>query len=75
MHSDEEDRQILFMQVRLMNMTSKKLGISMKAAAELFEKYNVLSFIRECWGIFHVEGDDAVFLEITEFLKQKGASI
>ena len=29
-------------------------------AAELFEAYNVLPFIRKCFGIFHVEGDEAV---------------
>lgn len=45
----------------------------MKEAAELFEKYNVLPFIREGWGVFHVEGDFAVYEEIKEFLKSKGA--
>ena len=40
---------------------------------ELFDKFNVLPFIREGFGIFHVEGDEAVFDEVIQFLKAKGA--
>ncbi len=69
----DEQQQVLFMQVRLIRMTAENLGLSMKEAAELFEKYNVLPFIREGWGVFHVEGDFAVYEEIKEFLKSKGA--
>ncbi len=70
-----EEQQILFMQIRLIRMTSEKLGIPLKQTAELFEQFKVLSFIRDCWGIFHVEGDNAVYEEIREYLISKGASI
>lgn len=70
-----EEQQILFMQIRLIRITSEKLGITLKQAAEMFDKFKVLSFIRDCWGIFHVEGDNAVYEEIREYLLSKGAAI
>ncbi len=56
-------------------MTSEKLGMSLKQTAGLFEQFKVLSFIRDCWGVFHVEGDDAVYEEVREYLISKGATI
>ena len=69
-----ENQQILFMQIRILRMMAEKNGLSLKQAAELFDAYNVLPFIRECFGIFHVEGDQTVFEEVKAFLKSKGAA-
>ena len=70
-----ESQQILFMQIRLLRMMAEKYSISLKQAAEIFGQYNVLSFIREGYGIFHVEGDEAVFEEVKSFLQSKGAAV
>lgn len=35
--------------------------------------FDVLRYIRECFGIFHVEGDEAVFEDVKAYLKAKGA--
>lgn len=70
-----EEQQILFMQIRLIRMTSEKLELTLKETAELFDKFKVLPFIRDCWGIFHVEGDNAVYEEIREYLISKGAAL
>ncbi len=70
-----EQQQILFMQVRIIRMASERFGISLKEAAELFKKFEVLSYIRVGWGIFHTEGDEAVFVDVKQFLKNKGANI
>jgi hypothetical protein len=70
-----EAEQILFMQIRILRMVSEKCGLSLKQAAQLFDTYNVLQFIREGFGIFHVEGDEAVFEEVRGFLKAKGATL
>ena len=70
-----EQQQILFMQVRIFRMASERFGISLKEAAELFKKFEVLSYIRVGWGIFHTEGDEAVFVDVKQFLKNKGANI
>lgn len=71
----DEEQQILFMQIRLLRITSERFNLTLKQTAELFESFNVLEFIRKCWGVFHVEGDEAVFEEIKEYLKSKGASV
>ena len=68
-----ENQQILFMQIRLLRMMAEKYSLSLKQAAEIFGQYNVLPFIRECFGIFSVEGDEAVFEVVKSFLQSKGA--
>ena len=70
-----EAQHILFMQIRSVRMMAEKYSMSLKEAAEIFGQYNVLPFIREGFGIFHVEGDEAVFEEVKGFLKSKGASL
>ena len=71
----KESQQILYMQIRIIRMMSEKYSLSLKQAAELFGQYNVLPFIREGFGIFHVEGDEAVFEEVKSYLKSKGAAV
>ena len=39
------------------------------------KNFDVLKYIRECFGIFHVEGDEAVFEDVKEYLKIKGAVV
>lgn len=70
-----EAQQILFMQIRILRMMAEKYSLSLKETAEIFGQYNVLPFIREGFGIFHVEGDETVFEEVKGFLKSKGASL
>ena len=70
-----EAQQILFMQIRILRMMAEKYGLTLKQAAQIFAAYNVLPFIREGFGIFHVEGDETVFEEVKGFLKSKGASL
>ena len=56
-------------------MMAEKYSLSLKQAAEIFGQYNVLPFIREGFGIFSVEGDEAVFEEVKSFLQSKGAAV
>ncbi|MBR5965964.1 MAG: DUF3791 domain-containing protein [Treponema sp.] len=70
-----EAQQILFMQIRLLRIMAQKCSLSLKEAAEIFRQYNVLPFIRQGFGIFHVEGDEAVFEEVKLYLQSKGASV
>ena len=68
-------QQILFMQIRLLRIMAQKYSLSLKEAAEIFRQYDVLPFIRQSFGIFHVEGDEAVFEEVKSFLQSKGAAV
>lgn len=67
-----EQQQILYMQIRLLRIFSERNKISLKDTSEIFKKYDVLVFIREGFGIFHVEGDEAVYDEVKSYLKSKG---
>ena len=71
----DEKSQILFMQIRILRIASTRLKRSFKDTATLFREYDVLPYIREGYGIFHVEGDDAVYEDVKKYLLSKGAAI
>ena len=54
---------------------AQKYSLSLKEAAKIFRQHDVLSFIREGFGIFHVEGDEAVFEEVKAYLQSKGVVV
>lgn len=70
-----ESQQITYMQARLVRLASEEWNMPIQEVASLFSEYKVLQFIRECFGIFHVEGDYAVFDDIVEYLNNKGVNV
>lgn len=70
-----EKSQILFMQTRLLRLASEKWNTSIIKVNDVFAKYNILKFIEECFGEFHMEGDDAVLYDIEVLLQNKGVDI
>jgi hypothetical protein len=71
----DENQQITYMQARLIRLASEEWNLSIKTVAAIFEENNVFRFIRECFDIFHVEGDYAVLDNIVEYLNNKGAEL
>lgn len=71
----DERRQILYMQVRIIRLAAERLHATMKFVAELFEKYGVLKYIEIGFGIFHVEGDEAILSDVFAFLRRKGVNL
>ena len=67
-----ERSQITYMQVRIARMATEKWNLSIAEVAKLFHQYQVFEFIRDCFGIFHVEGDEAIWEDIIPYLKTKG---
>ena len=67
-----ERSQITHMQVRIVRMATEKWNLPVAEVARLFQLYHVFDYIRDCFGIFHVEGDEAVWEEIVPFLKARG---
>ena len=63
------------MQIRILRIASTRLHKSLKETAILFRQYDVLAYIRTGYGIFHVEGDDAVFEDVRNYLITKGAVV
>lgn len=67
--------EIIFMQVRMLRLASEEWNISIPKAAALFDQHDILSFIEDCYDIFHMEGDRAVFDEIKTPLKNRGVDV
>lgn len=70
-----EKSEIVFMQVRLLRLASTQWNTTIQKVSKLFERYGILKLIEDCYGIFHTEGDEAVFDEITAVLCHKGVDI
>jgi hypothetical protein len=70
-----EKSEIVFMQVRLLRLASEKWHTTIQKASRVFEKYEILKFVEDCYDVFHTEGDEAVFDEISVVLNHKGVDI
>lgn len=70
-----EKMQILFMQTRLIRLASEEWNMSIENILNIFEKYNILEYIKTGYGIFHCEGDEAVLEDIAELLERKGMKV
>ena len=67
-----ERKQITHMQVRIARMAAEKWNLSIADVARVFSQYQVFEYIRDCFGIFHLEGDEAVWEDIVPYLKSRG---
>jgi hypothetical protein len=70
-----EKAEIVFMQTRLLRLASEEWHMSIQEVNILFDKYGILKLIADCYGVFHMEGDYAVFDEIKTVLKNKGVDV
>lgn len=69
------EEEIRYMKIRLIRLASEEWHLTIEEAADLFAKNEVFHYIRDCYGIFHVEGDYAVLEDIKSFLKSKGVIV
>lgn len=69
----EERSQIVFMQVRIVRMYATAHGVTLAEAARAFEAAGAFRYIADCWGLFHVEGDDAVLDDVESFMRSREA--
>lgn len=70
-----KNSEIVFMQVRLLRLASEEWHMSIQKVNILFDKYSILKFIEDCYDVFHMEGDNAVFDEIKTLLRNKGVDV
>ena len=67
-----ERKQIIHMQVRIARMATEKWNLPVAEVAKLFRQYQVFEYIRDCFGIFHVEGDEAIWEDVVPYLRSRG---
>lgn len=70
-----EQQQIIYMQTRIIRLASERWNMTVEDIVEMFSRFQVLSYIEESFGIFHVEGDEAILEDVTEYMRNKGAVI
>lgn len=69
------DREINDMQCWVFRHAQTKWDMSPSECADLFKKYNVLSFIAECYDILHLSSYSCVLNDVEEFLKNRGVVV
>ena len=63
------------MQTRLTRRAAERWHNSLAEAVGIFKRYGVLEYIESCYELFHVQGDEANFEEIENYLSTKGVAI
>ena len=71
----DEKLQILYMQMRLVRLAARKWKTTIARAARFFDENGVFKYIEDFFGVFHVEGDLAIFNDIKNYLKNKGVDV
>lgn len=59
------------MQTRIVRLASERWNMPMENVVDVFNKYNIFEYIDAGYGIFHCEGDEAVFEDISELIQKK----
>ena len=72
---EREKSEILHMQVRLFRLACKKWHMDADACADIFDRYQIDALIRELYGLFHVQGDEANMAELEEYLEARGVRL
>ena len=69
-----ERMQITFMQARLARIASQRWKLSIAEVARIFDQYQVFRHIENCYGLYHVEGDEAIWEDLQPYLRAKGCA-
>lgn len=70
-----KQKEIADMQCTVFRKAQKKWNISASKCTELFKKYELLSFIKECYELLHVSSYDCVVNDLEDILKNKGVNL
>lgn len=70
-----EKEQIIYMQARIIRLASEDWNKPTETIAALFAEQDVFNYIEHCFDIFHLEGDEAVWEDVKQYLVKKGEAI
>lgn len=68
----KEELDIADMQCWVFRMAQKRWQISAAKCADIFEQYQILDFIHDCYDILHLSSYECALDEIERMLKNKG---
>lgn len=71
----KEELDIADMQCWIFRMAQKKWHISAAKCTDIFEKYQVLDFIHDCYDILHLSSYECALDEIERMLHNRGVKL
>lgn len=72
MTNAERKEDLFMLQVRLYRMLQSQKGLSADECNSVFERYGVFDYISQCYEEYHMQGDEANFEDVLEYLRGKG---
>lgn len=70
-----ERQQITYMQARIVRLASLLWDMPINDAASIFMRGGALAYIERNFGLFHMEGDEAVLADVEAYLAHKGVHV
>ena len=67
-----EQSQIVHMMIRVCRLAAERWGMTLAQAVGVMEPADALGYILRNFGLFHMEGDEAVLDDVEEYLASKG---
>ena len=67
-----ERSQMIHMLVRIARLAAERWGMPLSRAAMILGSSDAFYYISRNFGLFHMEGDEAVLDDVEEFLAAKG---
>lgn len=67
-----ERSQMIHMLVRIARLASERWRMTLAQAATILGAFDAFGYISRNFGLFHMEGDEAVLDDVEEYLIAKG---
>lgn len=71
----QEQINITDMQCRVYRMAQRKWKMSPVECTALFQKYNIFSFIAECYDVLHLSSYDCALRDVEDILQSNGVNV
>ena len=68
----DKKEDIFMIQVRLYRMLQIRQKLSAEECNHIFEKYALFDYIADCYEEYHVQGDEANYEDMLEYLRKQG---
>ncbi len=72
MTATDRKEDIFMLQVRLYRMLQSRKGLSPVECNRIFDKYGLFDYISQCYEEYHMQGDEANYEDMLEYLKGQG---
>ena len=76
-YDKDREKDILLIQNRLFRLFCERHKEKYTSAEmeDLFERYGIWDYMRDCYDMFHIEGDEAIYCELMASLRHSGADL